>query len=53
MSQWEQEDLNEVPDGSGADPHPMGPHGNPDQRFHQPLEGEIVLEEGEVMDSRD
>jgi hypothetical protein len=50
MSNFDPEDLKEVPDGTGEDPHPMGPHGNPDQRYFEPLEGDVVLVEGEVMD---
>lgn len=50
MSDFNTEDLHEVPDGTGEDPHPMGPHGNPEQRYVEPLQGDVVLEEGEVKD---
>ena len=53
MSQWEDIDAAAEPDGTGEPPHPMGPHGDPEQRFHEPLEGDVVLAEGEVMDDRD
>lgn len=49
--EWDPEDVKEVPDGSGDAPHPMGPHGDHDERYHEPLEGDVVLEDGEVMDS--
>lgn len=53
MSDFLPEDLHEVPDGTGEPPHPMGPHGDPNQRFDDPLVGDVVLVEGEVMDDGD
>jgi len=48
-----EEDAKEVPDGTGEAPHPMGPHGDPTYRDDDPLVGDPVLVDTEVMDERD